>query len=119
MAFAASFLSNDPNATGSFDRRRRMNSASSCRFSGRDRSWERTPPPTGAVTAGSEERQSRLPSGHKPEHRRRVKWRGGSPVRDRRVEYSSVAQTEVHPDADAQSQAKLHFKDTLHLSFWI
>jgi len=62
-------------------------------------SWARPPPPTGAVTAGSKERQFVCPVV------KNQSTRGGL---SGRVEYSSEAEAAVRnrPDADAQSQVK-------------
>ena len=67
------------------------------------------------VTAGSKERRFRLPGGRTQEHKGRVKWRGWSPVRDTRVEYSWADETAVRnrPVVDAESHCKLQEKENI------
>lgn len=59
-------------------------------------SWEPAPAPIGALDAGWKKRQFWLPVGYVPEHKRRVKWRGWSSVRERRGEVQRPwAQSEI------------------------
>lgn len=87
-------------------------SVSSCLFSG----WGWDPTTCWLMSPRGQRRENLgCPSGQTLEHKGRVKWRGWSPVRDTRVEYSWADETAVRnqPVVDAESHCKLQQKENI------